>query len=157
MTHVEDVTTDGIKQMIWEETGSLYQLLRESLGISVTKAAEAVGVARSTLRNFEEGNPVQRAGLIECSYKSFLEVQVLKADSNFIPERLAAELAAKQRSYQSTQQKLHSKFAGMEKEISQLPYDEWLEVESYTSWIHGMVSGLIEKATELSDIVSRTK
>jgi len=58
----------------WKETGEMFEMVRFWLGISQTKAASEISIARSTLSNFENGFGVQRAGLIQTAYEMFLEL-----------------------------------------------------------------------------------
>ncbi len=57
---------------IWVEKGQRLQQCRVEMGFSATFVAEKMGVSRSTLRRFEQGQPVKRADMLERSYTLLL-------------------------------------------------------------------------------------
>lgn len=57
------------KKTDWAEIGADLKEQRLQYGLTLTEMARETGFSASTLSNFEKGRPVQRANVIESSYR----------------------------------------------------------------------------------------
>jgi transcriptional regulator with XRE-family HTH domain len=62
----------------WLDNGEKFRKRREKLGLSLREVSGGTGTSQTTIRNFEVGNPIQRAQLIEKAYDLFLTLQEMK-------------------------------------------------------------------------------
>lgn len=61
------------KEYDWAEEGARYRTKRLAAGFTIAEAARQTGFSASTLSKFETGQPVQRANVIERSYRLLIE------------------------------------------------------------------------------------
>ncbi|RAV19507.1 helix-turn-helix domain-containing protein [Paenibacillus contaminans] len=65
-------------ELDWAEIGRQLQEDRITYQITLSDAAKRIGIAASTLRRFENGEPVRSARIIESAYEMMLEVVDLR-------------------------------------------------------------------------------
>lgn len=68
----------------WRKTGEEFEKQRIALGITIDKAAQAIGLSASTLRRFEKGAPIMRANVVKCAYTLFLDYTKLQRERSDI-------------------------------------------------------------------------
>ena len=116
----------------WKDTGELYSMTKEALGISNTDAAKGVGIARSTLRQFEQGYPIQRATLVARSYRSFLELRALKIpvdDLNESKLKMTRKVIfIELQEFLKVEHRLDREVAELDNHFRNLPEYEWQEL-----------------------------
>ena len=62
----------------WRQTGQKYRECREALGLTCTYTAECLGISRSTLAKFENGEPMHSYERTATTYATVLAYEELK-------------------------------------------------------------------------------
>lgn len=89
----------------WKEMGELFELTRKAFGLPRSAVAKEVGVAASTIYNFERGRPIRRSRFIQSAYSMFLELKATTLHANDLLDStedlmdLAKQLEKKSRVY----------------------------------------------------------
>lgn len=68
----------ALNEELWIAKGKEFKVVREFLGITMTRVSHAIGVSLGVIKRFESGKPINNAKIIEKSYGLLLQLETLK-------------------------------------------------------------------------------